>query len=313
MLAAPIWRWTWGLLAANAAAAAVLGATLGFTVELSTFAPFAAALALVLAALCRARRVRNSAALCAFGHMLAVTIAFVAVVVPFTYIVAAIEAPLRDQSFAAFDRGLGFDWAALHDVAAYHTAIATLARLVYANTHLALAAVCVWLLLTGRLVRLAQLYLALVIAATLGLGLAAAMPAAGAYHFFDADDSLVAGLAGTGAGRFHVADLLAVRAGTLRHLWLDRIEGLVQAPSYHTMAAIFIAWGAWPSRRVAAAVSLFAAAVCFTALVIGGHFLFDVLLAITVCGFAIALAGCICDHERAITAERPVQAVRVRT
>jgi membrane-associated phospholipid phosphatase len=67
--------------------------------------------------------------------------------------------------------------------------------------------------------------------------------------------------------------------------------GLVSIPSYHTTAAIIFTWGAWPTRVRWFFLTLNAALIC-SAVVVGNHYLVDILAGIAVAVVAILSA----DH-----------------
>jgi membrane-associated phospholipid phosphatase len=292
-----IWTWTAGVLTACGSTALGLGVALGFSIDTSSALALAALVAPCgIFASISAPAGRSPA--CTSMLLGAAALGAAALIfVPLSYIVAAFDMPLRDAGFVAFDRALGFDWIALHNVVSESGILADLSRFIYASTYIALGLGWLWLLATGRHARFAVAILALTIAGAAGMAIAAFWPAVGAHQFFDIDSALTAGLNGTGAGRFHIEDLFAVRGGALRHVALDRVEGILQFPSYHTVAAVFIGWIFWPCRRLRIGFILFAASVPVTALVIGGHYLTDVLAGAVLAAASIAAALCLADRS----------------
>ena len=96
-------------------------------------------------------------------------------------------------------------------------------------------------------------------------------------------------LRGTGAGSWHIADFKAVRAGTLRGIVYENLQGIVQFPSFHTVGALTASWAVWRTPYVRWPFLAANAFIVFTALPVGGHFLMDVVggVALTGCGLAL--------------------------
>lgn len=99
----------------------------------------------------------------------------------------------------------------------------------------------------------------------------------------------------------HVKILHPVRDGTLRSLSVNVIAGVVTFPSFHAAAAVLLAWGFWPLRWCRWPFLLLNVCMFASSLVIGGHYLVDL-----VAGGAIA-ATCI---VAALALSRRIVAVR---
>jgi membrane-associated phospholipid phosphatase len=156
-----------------------------------------------------------------------------------------------------------------------------------------------WILLCGtrQYDRLAGVFGALTLATIVTLAVSALLPAVGAYAFHGVSNDMLASMRGTGAGAWHVKDFLAVREGTLRYLDPKAMEGITQFPSFHTVVAATAGWATWRTRWAKWPMALFSAAVIWTTLPIGGHYVIDVIAGLAVTAMALwVMARTAPDH-----------------
>jgi membrane-associated phospholipid phosphatase len=85
-------------------------------------------------------------------------------------------------------------------------------------------------------------------------------------------------------------DLPPVRDGSLRHLELLGLAGLVTFPSFHAGSAILYAWALWPVRWFRPVAILCNAAMLAATPIDGGHYFIDVIAGVAVAVLAIAAA-----------------------
>jgi membrane-associated phospholipid phosphatase len=223
-------------------------------------------------------------------------IAFTAACGTLSYVTASFNFPLQDAAMARIDRALGFDWVAM---LAYVNERPWLAKaLVYAyySELFQVPLVVVALGLTGRaraLDRFLAVYLmsALIIVLVAGL-----LPALGPFPFYQPDAAIQTEFT-VGAGRWHIEQVQELRAGTFGTLQIEKIEGLVEFPSFHMALAInlivalwAVPWLRWPGL-------LLNLLVIAGTLPEGGHYLIDIIV-----GGVIAV-GCFVAYEKLIRRE----------
>lgn len=205
------------------------------------------------------------------------------------------DVPYRDAVLQGADRGLGFDWVPLNGFVDSHPSVGLVLQLAYESIGWQIAGVVIALAAARRRERLQGFVLAT------GLTLAATcaifpfVPALG-YH-----QSL-----GLGRSLWGVA-LEALRAGTLSEIHLDAIQGIVAFPSFHTAAAILLAWAWWGIRWLRwPALALDATMIAATPF-LGSHYLVDLLAGTLVAGVAIAAATRLAG--RTDSGRRPVMGI----
>ena len=98
----------------------------------------------------------------------------------------------------------------------------------------------------------------------------------------------------------HLADGNAVNAGAALHAFKDGYKvidngvkgGIVSLPSYHAASAVVIAWGAWstPLRWPLFALNI---VMALSAVVVGNHYLVDILAGMAVGAVALQLTSCL--------------------
>jgi membrane-associated phospholipid phosphatase len=284
-------RFAWQVVAGSAALTIVLGIAQGFTVstwQLVILLPMLAAL-LVAAAFYTRRR-----PIALFARPLSITaffIAFSLVMAPLSYFVTAFNWPLTDATLARIDQSLGFDWLALQRITAANSWLSWAGTWIYATSGLQMLLAWVVLGVAGQTARLSQFLSALAVSTVLVLLICGFVPAVGAYAYYAVTDGQLGHLKGTGAGVWHLEHFYALRDGTLRYIDLQKTEGLVTFPSYHTAIAVLSGWSLWRVRWLALPSASYSAVVILTTLPIGGHYLIDLFAGAAITAASIALAA----------------------
>ncbi len=279
----------------SAWAALLLGALLAFALQISlpfAFSPAGLAIPLagtvgcgVLAAVYR--RWRPDERICAMLTALQQMILFSMVGAVLSYMVAAHGGAFWDADFAAWDKALGLDWMSwLHWLDA-RPVLATPLRLAYASLMPQMAALIVILGLTGSIADLRTTVLAAMISGLCAIVISGLMPAQAVYSFLGLSPADYPNLR-PAAALAHVADLEALRNGTLRTLVVSDLQGIITFPSYHAALATVFGWGFLrvPVRAIGWAGALLAAMTLISTPVDGGHYFVDVLA-----GTALAAAS----------------------
>ena len=270
-------RRTWSLLAANAAVLFALGAWFGFSVDPRKILQALAGVGVLLATAAFYTTRRPDPTIAAACGVFAFLLLYPAIFLPLSYVTAALDRPLQDALLVRMDRALGFDWLALQQATFATDWLRQASFLVYAHAHWAIIGSWLVLILTGQFARIRAYALMLTLTSTIGLTIAALFPVIGAYGYYEVAGDMLASLKGTGAGQWHIADFNAVRAGTLRVIVFEHLQGIVQFPSFHTVGALTAAWATWRTPYVKWPLLAFNAFVVFTAIPVGGHHLMDVL------------------------------------
>ena len=85
-------------------------------------------------------------------------------------------------------------------------------------------------------------------------------------------------------------DLAPVRDGTLRHLDLFGLAGIVTFPSFHAASAVLYAWALWPVRWMRPVAVLANGAMLAATPIDGGHYFIDLVAGVAVAALAVIAA-----------------------
>ena len=254
------------------------------------------------------RRLRPAPIIAAGATACAQLVAFTMVAAMLSYAALRLAPPLRDDWFAAADAALGFDWTAHVRFVARHALLGRVLQAAYFSCMLQLA-VIVPALAVFDPAGLRHFVAAFCVTALAVILLAAPIPALGAYGVPRLGAADLALLPSPDAGRYHFADFLAVRAGTLRELDLARVEGVVQFPSFHAALTILFTAALARMRYAAVPALLLNGTMLVSTLSIGGHYLVDVLAGGVIALVVMALVWP--QWRPASMVPRPRRAVRV--
>jgi membrane-associated phospholipid phosphatase len=207
---------------------------------------------------------------------------------PMTYVAASANFPLVDAPLMALDRALGLDWMAQFNFIFSHHALLYCTVLAYGMIGWQVFGVPIVLGATRRYRRLEEFTLAFAIALVVTTVISAFMPAMGTYDFLHVttDPNVFT----PGAYLDQLKDLPMVRDGSLRHLELMKLTGIVTFPSFHATAATLYLWALWPvrwSRPIAVVANV---AMLLATPLGGGHYFVDVFAGIAIAAAAIMTA-----------------------
>jgi membrane-associated phospholipid phosphatase len=195
---------------------------------------------------------------------------------PLSYVAGATSLPLQDQTFLVIDRAVGMDPGVIARLVNDHPQLAGLLETGYAFIKWFLLMTPIILAATGRLVRLQVFVGAFGITLAATLAISALVPAIGTFYGLDQPLSDYPALNMT----FYTAqlhDILALRDGSLRHLELFELAGIVSFPSFHAASGVLYLWALWPVRwlgGIAAAMNVW---MIIATPVIGAHYVIDVI------------------------------------
>lgn len=208
-----------------------------------------------------------------------------------SYMLAARGGEYWDARLYAWDQALGLDWEAYIRMVNDHPLVGTALRVSYQNLIPQTVLVIVGLGFANRLVDLRTVTVAAILAGMVTICMSGFTPALDNFVYLGLNPADFSNLAPS-AALVHVDHVEGLRAGTLRHVDLDQMEGIITFPSYHAALAVVYLWGfskipilRWPGVAMALLTIL-------ATPIDGGHYFVDVLA-----GILIALASIACARK----------------
>jgi membrane-associated phospholipid phosphatase len=209
---------------------------------------------------------------------------------PLSYVAAATSLPLQDHTFLAIDRALGMDPGMIARFVNERPQLVGLLDTGYAFIKWFLLLTPVILAATRRLVRLQVFVGAFGIALAVTLAISALVPAIGTYYGLKVPLSDYPALDMT----FYTAqlrDILALRDGSLRHLELFELAGIVSFPSFHAASGVLYLWALWPVRYLGGIAAAMNVWMIISTPVIGAHYVIDVIGGVVLAAVSIWAAS----------------------
>jgi hypothetical protein len=279
---------------------AVLLAALGltdFSIEPTAFG-IAGAIASVLALVAyrHAKSDRADPKLVFMLGAVAQVILLVAIVGPLSYVVASLDWPLQDRALSAVDSAMGFDPRAVVLFVNNHPALSAALNLGYNMIKWPLLVIPIVLASTFRFVQLQQFVMSLSVALMITIVISIFVPAIGNYQTLGLTASDVPNV-NLIAFLVPQHDIPAVRDGSLRHLELFKLAGIVTFPSFHTASAVLYAWAFWPVRGFGPVALVLNALMIASTPIIGAHYLIDVIAGIALAAVSIVFAKWLSEYE----------------
>jgi PAP2 superfamily len=224
------------------------------------------------------------------------------VMAPLTYLAAAACFPLQDANLMAIDRALGLDWKGYVLFVNDHPLLATWLSFGYSMIRWPMFLIPVALAAAHLYRRIVVFTFAFGLALVVTTIISALVPAIGAYQEIGLDPADLPNLAPQ-AYLGQVRDLTPVRDGTLRHLDLFGLAGIVTFPSFHAASAVLYCWAFWPVRWLRALALIANAAMLASTPIDGGHYFIDLIAGIAVAAAAIVAA----EWVARVIERRPMQ------
>jgi membrane-associated phospholipid phosphatase len=225
---------------------------------------------------------------------------------PLTYVTGVANWPLQDHALLAIDRAMGMDPEVVARYVNDHDWLSGLLLRSYGLIKIMLLAVPVALTLTLRLVRLQVFVFAFSIALIITVAISTFVPAVGTWYGLDIAPSQFAAL-DSSLYTAQLRDILGLRDGSLRHLEMFKLTGIVSFPSFHAASAVLYMWALWPVRFVgplAAALNLLMIA---STPVIGAHYMIDVFGGVALAAISILLGKYFLDAVAPASATQAAQ------
>ena len=158
----------------------------------------------------------------------------------------------------------------------------------YGLIKLMLLAVPIVLTLTLRLVRLQIFVFAFSVALIITVAISTFVPAVGTWYGLNLSPSQFGALDGS-IYEAQLRDILALRDGSLRHLEMFKLTGIVSFPSFHAASAVLYLWALWPVRYIGGLAAALNLLMIASTPVIGAHYMIDVFGGVALAAISILL------------------------
>ena len=179
-----------------------------------------------------------------------------------------------DATLELWDERLGFDWLALYRLVAGSPLLQRLGQAAYATIYVSPAVLFFSMAWHGEHARARQFLLTYWVAVVMTLMVFPLMPARGALDFLWHGPVPYMPT----SGRWQGVIIPELRAHALSHIDLGALQGLVCAPSFHTVSAVlYLAW-AWPMPRLRWVLTPVNIAMLMATPIEGVHYLSDMVL-----------------------------------
>jgi membrane-associated phospholipid phosphatase len=208
---------------------------------------------------------------------------------PLTYVAAATNFPMQDANLLAIDRALGLDWLAFISYVNERPLLATWLNFGYSMIKWPIFLIPVVLAMQHRYCRIQEFTLAFALALVVTTIISAFVPAIGVFQQLGLEPVSFTNLHPQ-AYLDQLRDLPLVREGSLRHLDLFSLAGVVTFPSFHAASGVLYLWAFWPVWWMRPVALLANGAMLVSTPVDGGHYFIDVFAGIAVAIIAIAAA-----------------------
>ncbi|MCC8948771.1 phosphatase PAP2 family protein [Bradyrhizobium sp. Arg62] len=195
--------------------------------------------------------------------------AFNVVAIVLSYLVASVHFPLVDDTLAATDRALGFDWLAFFDwTKISNPTIGWALDLIYDTIVIQVLVLLIALGATGQAKRAREFSRLFAVTLLLIIPLSMLLPAEGAWAHYG-----VARL----TSAYYLPDFYAIRSGAMHVIDLGHVTGIVQFPSFHAALGLILILSARGTFLFIPYLALNIVMIA-SALTSGGHYLTDVII-----------------------------------
>ena len=198
---------------------------------------------------------------------------------------AAISAPFADKPLSAADTALGFDWLSY---VRWSVPWQDPLRFAYRSFLWQEVVVIVALFASGRSDRCWQFVTAATIALAITMVIFPFFPAQGPFVYYGLSRAAYEPIVGPVPWDY-LASLSRLKAGYRTFEW-SVMQGYVSFPSFHTVAALLFMWAMWPLRWLRIPAVALNIALILGALLIGSHYLIDIIGGALVALVAVRLA-----------------------
>lgn len=201
------------------------------------------------------------------------------------YLSHASGMPLADQMLANIETSIGINWLSILEYFNTHPLLAKTTMMTYDYLRLWSFMTVIALLVMQKHERLREFIILFAISATATIIIGAFLPAGGTYHYYQPNIALMNNI-NPGAGRFFLPQLLAIHDGSLTHINLGKVVGLITFPSFHVIMALLMAW-AMRKTILFVPAALISSGIIVGTPVFGGHYFPDLIGGAIVTTFSI--------------------------
>jgi hypothetical protein len=205
----------------------------------------------------------------------ALLVLFTNVSATLSYLVVSTNAPLVDSYLASLDRALGFDWRCLQGWIDARPVVHAALAFAYGSGLAQIVGVVLFLGFTARLARMEEFVWLFIVATVLTIAVSGPFPAAGPWKHY---------ALGTPPELSMLSHFEPLRDGSLRHIPLAAMQGLIAVPSLHAATAVLLVHAMRGTGIPFFVVTTLNAAMIASTPTEGGHYFADVLA-----GTALAL------------------------
>lgn len=296
----------WSLIGGTGAFAVALGIARGFSLDLASTRPVLLAVAALLGVGMVYRHWRPDARIAVTTISIAQLIAFCAVAGALSYIVSATQRPSVSATLMEWDLRLGLDWRAWLAFLEARPGLNTVLGLAYRSIGPQIFVIALALGLTGRVEDCRAFIAAFAIASLVVIAISGLVPADDVHVYLGLHDE---GGWASAAAFIHVADLAGLRDGSLRHLVIDRLQGIITVPSLHAALAVVFAYAFWQVPRLRWPGLALNGTMLVATPTHGSHFFVDVLAGIATAIASLALVRLIAQADVSSPRRRPAAAL----
>lgn len=210
------------------------------------------------------------------GNYAALWVAFSAAGAISTYLAATFAMPLRDAQFVAMDSSMGFHWLDWYRFIEAHRLIQLPLFIAYFTFLPQIIASILYFAHTGQTSRNAEMLWIGMSSLILTTTVSAFLPAVGPYvHYF-------------GHQTADIVVLMTMRAGGAHTFAIDRMQGIITFPSFHTTVAIIFIYVHRPPSRSFVPVAILNGLMLLGIPSEGHHYLVDMISGAMVAAVCIA-------------------------
>jgi membrane-associated phospholipid phosphatase len=219
------------------------------------------------------------------------------------YLVLSFERPLIDATVAQWDAALGFHWPDLFHQVFSTPWLKTLLIGAYNSSQVQVAIFILILGLSSRYAHLDRFILAFMIGGMITVAIWAPFPSFGSVHYHMT--VATPGLPDLAKMFGYIAPQEGLLNGTLKHLTLQDITGIVGFPSFHTVMALVAIYAARPVPYLFWPVVIWNLLVVLAVPPVGGHFVVDVFGGAFIAWVSVLLAELLIPASDEIEPARP--------
>lgn len=212
-----------------------------------------------------------------FAYYFAFWIGFFIFGAIFSNLCATLSLPLLDSLFDRIDSALGFNWLQWHGFVQAHALFKGLLVMVYGSMFVQIFVAIIFFARSPLQGQAEELWWSTMITVVITSLISGLLPALGTFAYYQTDLDVAV----------HLADLLALRDGTMPIFPVLELKGIITFPSFHAATAILLCY---PYRHYKA---LFPAVCVLNSLMLvsipsqGGHYLVDVIAGVLVAVLSI--------------------------